>query len=83
MLAERDKERDGEREAASAGDGSHAAALYTLRVWHVSHWSICRLHESVLLIQQWLISLQVDQRLGLKHSQTLLVPLIINIDPVL
>lgn len=79
MLAERDRKR----EAASAGDGGHAAALYTLRVWHPSHWSICRLHESVLLLQQWLISLQVDQRLGLEHRQTLLVPLIVNIDPVL
>lgn len=85
VLAERHRKRIGKRERWRMLQLVLVATtlIFVLRVWHPVQRSICGLHESVFLVQQWLCPLQVDKWFGLEHTQTLLVPLIVNVHPVL
>lgn len=55
-----------------------------LRLGQSADRSVQRLHHPVLLLQETLVALQVDESLGVQtHSPALLVPLVVDIDPVL
>lgn len=66
---------------SESGEVPHADGVLCLR--QTADWSVDWLHHPVFLLEKSLFALQMNEGLGVQPNPALLVPLVVDVDPVL